>query len=326
MKKTVEVKRILFLFIGSFFLLTLLSIVVPLTYHETRWDIGWDNVPDDIRSNYAKFRCMTTAENGDLWAGNDNGVVHISGQTWETFSSRLLHHIRDIEVAPNGNVWVLTERNEVLRYSDYAWDQMPVVTALQDITITRDGTVWGAALNGLVQFNGTAWQSVNPLQNVANHEYGICALDAPADGSLWLGECSSDFILTHMADSQIQSSEPAGGVGFITKINAYDSNRVWLYSMGIKAGVNAIGYYEHEQWHIYGPTRLKFAGIDIDFVTDLSADPSGKAWIATPKGVCLFNGQFCANYLKGEPIYSVATAPDGSVWVGLENQIVKLSR
>jgi ligand-binding sensor domain-containing protein len=326
MKQTMSTKSILLQFVGFFFLLAILSIVVPLTYHETRWDISWDNVPEDIRSNYAKFRCLAVAENGDLWAGNDNGVVHINGQTWDTYSSRLLHHIRDIEVAPNGEVWVLTERNDVLRYSDKAWDQMPGVTALQDISITRDGTVWGAALNGLVQFDGTTWQSVNHSQNTTNRDDGICALDASSDGSMWLGDCSYDFILTQIDDKQTKTSKPADGVGFITKINTYDSNRVWLYSIGAKAGVNAIGYYENEQWHIYGPTRLKFAGIDIDFVTDLSADSNGKAWIATPKGVCLFNGQFCANYLKGESIYSVAVAPDGSVWVGSENQIVKLSR
>ena len=326
MKKYNELKPILILFIICIVLLTTLSIFVPLSYHETRWSISWENVPEDIRSNYAKFRCMTTAENGDLWAGNDNGVVHISGQTWETFSSRTLHHIRDIEAAPNGEVWVLTERNNVLNYNGMTWNQIPVITTLQDITITTDGTIWGATPAGLVQFDGKEWQPVNLQQNSPDKSDSICALDASPDGSIWTGDCTTDFILTHLDQDQIEFSKPIDGVGFITRIDANAVNRVWLYSMGNKSGVTALGYYDNEQWHLYGPSRLKFAGIDITFVNDLSADSNGKAWIATPKGVCLFNGQFCAKYLKGESLYSVATAPDGSVWMGLENQIVKLWR
>jgi hypothetical protein len=322
MKKTIDLKSILVQLIVCTLLLTVLAMVVPLVYHETRWDISWDNVPDDIRSNYAKFRCMTVAGNGDLWAGNDNGVVHISGQTWNTFSSRILHHIRDIEVAPNGEVWVLTDRSDVLRYDGQDWQQMPSITGIREIAITSTGEVLGIVSNGPVQYDGENWQ---PMSLPINQTQ-ICAISSASDGTIWAADCSPDFVLFHISNNQAVQSAPAKDAGYITKIDAAATTPIWTYSMGMKGGVNSVDYYQNEQWNIVSASKLILPWIGIDFIYDLSADPNGNAWVATPTGVCRFNKHYCVYYLKGESIYSVATAPDGSVWLGLENQIVKLSR
>jgi hypothetical protein len=66
MRKITDLHKIIFEYLFFYLLLSLFAFTVPLLYHEIRWDIPWDNVPDDIRSNYAKFRCMTVAKNGDL--------------------------------------------------------------------------------------------------------------------------------------------------------------------------------------------------------------------------------------------------------------------
>ncbi|MBI9052139.1 MAG: hypothetical protein JEZ00_22175 [Anaerolineaceae bacterium] len=319
-------KKNLLLFVAIVLILSAISSVVPLLYLETRWQIDWENVPVDISTSNAKFRCMTVAENGDLWAGNDNGVVHISGQTWETYASRILHHIRDIEVAPDGQVWVITEKNDVLRFDGQSWERMPGTTVLNDIAITPDGTVWGATSNGLVEFDGKIWQPSTFDITDPDKNTNICAVASAPDGSLWAGGCSADFILFNIENDQVRKTDPTEGIGFITRISANALNQIWLYSMGVKSGINTAGYYENDQWHLASPSHLNRPGIGIDSVYDLSADDQGIAWIAKPNGLCRYNGYVCINYLKGESIYSVATAPDGSIWLGLENEIVQLSQ
>ena len=318
--------NILLQFIACAFLLAFLSIVVPLNYHETRWIINWENVPEDLRSNYAKFHCLTVAENGDLWAGNDNGVVHISGQTWETYSSRVLHHIRDIEVAPNGEVWVLTERNDVLRFDGQNWQHFSNIYAPYDIAITSDGTVWGVDHTGLFHFNNGEWEPDKLSIVGMDIKDTLWTIDVAPDDSLWLGGYSAgETKLFHIKNNEVIFSDAIDIVGGIKKIRVNSLGQLWIYSMGYKSTICTFGYYENGKIHdLHFPYR--FWRNLAEFSYDFAPANQGITWIATHNGLCRFNGYYCINYLQGESVYSVAASPDGNIWLGLENQIVKLGR
>jgi ligand-binding sensor domain-containing protein len=325
MKKNNIGRSILGQFIFCTFLLVFLAIIVPLPNHETRWTFNWENIPEENRRDFVPFKCMTIAENGDLWAGNANGVVHISGQTVETYSSSILHDIWDIEVDQNGNVWVTTWKSGVLRFDGNNWQQIPG-NELHEITITTDNTIWGIDNKNLYFFDGKQWVQKKLTTNKAAEELHICGITSDTSGGLWAGGCPSDIVLFHITKDKVEQSTLIYGISLIGKVETYNGNPVWLLNMGMKAGITYFGYFQDGKWILIDNSQLYSPWINISYITDLSADPLGNAWITTLNGVCRFNGHFCINYLKGEPVYSVATAPDGSVWLGLENQIVRLSR
>jgi hypothetical protein len=159
---------------------------------------------------------MAAAPDGEVWMATAgfrliSGLMHYDGVTLHTVqigqiadyqdedpvTSPVPLSVCDIEVAPNGDVWVagfmgFTEQTYkpvvLARFDGEAWtlyDWPPAVPSeqgedllLSDMAVGPDGVVWFASGDGLRTFDGTDW-----IAHIEGEP--VYAVDVAPDGTVW---------------------------------------------------------------------------------------------------------------------------------------------
>ncbi len=131
----------------------------------------------------------------DYWFGTSGtGVVHYRVDTkvttiYDTHNSALLHDvINDIAIAPNGDVWVATNRG-ASKFSGGNWQNYTEIEGLIDknvnaIDISAAGVVWFGTNQGLSRYENGVWTSYTKAEGLPHNQIKALAVDA--DGTLWL--------------------------------------------------------------------------------------------------------------------------------------------
>ncbi|HET7090935.1 MAG TPA: hypothetical protein VFL17_20075, partial [Anaerolineae bacterium] len=86
---------------------------------------------------------LRTGPDGSLWGIEDAArLAHFDGQTWQAFSDAPFRQINGFAIAPNGVVWVATERG-LLQFDGTVWLQdTSASNSITQITFAPDGSMW----------------------------------------------------------------------------------------------------------------------------------------------------------------------------------------
>jgi ligand-binding sensor domain-containing protein len=161
--------------------------------------------------SYSQERIFTIARDHDgvLWFGAEYGLHTFDGTTWTALH---LHGglpfdafgVRDIEVGPDGDVWVCTQAG-LARRNGASWDfHTPANSGLlgewvRSVTIRDDGLVGVASFNffpnvgGVNTFDGTKWVGYTTANSPLTH-FQCEAVQFDADGDLWASAMSEGVV------------------------------------------------------------------------------------------------------------------------------------
>ena len=117
---------------------------------------------------------VTTAPDGSVWAGTDNGVAHFDGQVWQMYrpidGGIALSDVRSIAVSQDGTVWIGTYDYEyggrVARFDHGSWqvygqeEGLTADDAVFALAVTSDDTVLAGTYTGLFEFDGSNWRLI----------------------------------------------------------------------------------------------------------------------------------------------------------------------
>jgi diguanylate cyclase (GGDEF)-like protein len=194
--------------------------------------------------------------------------------------------------------------------------------SVHSIAQTSNGFLWLGTEEGLVRFDGTAFEVYNRrLVRGLPSDY-IGALLADHDGSLWIG---TDSGLTHYTGFAT-SGTATGGLGqegtfvsfaardglagdIVTSLAQTADGALWV---GTNRGLNRIKNGKIEAWK-------KKDGLADDEVQALATDLKGALWIGTTRGLSQFDGAHFRNWTASDgfpagSISAIALDSDGSIW------------
>jgi ligand-binding sensor domain-containing protein len=245
-----------------------------------------------------------------------------------------LDYQMDVEVAPDGDVWVATNE-DVHRFSGpepthtiyKTEDGLPDYTA-RVVTIGPDGTVWVGTNKGAARFDGQAWTPYTTTVGLADGTVDDIAIDAA--GTLWFSthygistfSPGRDAWLTNAIDFEVVRHWPVG-----TPIEATPGGSLWFFPY------DEVYQLEPAKMHGNSPvgasdlrrvegfpamTNIRGATMGNGLLWVFGWGEKGPALVrfnpATGQGAVYDHGT-TGGAMFGGAITDVAVAPDGSVWL-----------
>ena len=234
----------------------------------------------------ASITALAEDHSGRLWVGTDEGLASISpGRD----AARVLKHdpgnrrslaadfVRRIQVAPDGQVWVLTERayeSNLHRLADDGVQRIPIPHT-RAFHVGPPGELW-------LDRTGPAPRDLATAPDTGRSPLVATAFLEDAGGRLWIGTYNGLWLRPAGADAVLPvssgRSERSGGLtSEVTAIAQDRAGAVWVGTYG--------GVLRHD------PNRKEFEHIghqpgdpdtlSSNAVSSIYQDPSGRLWVGT---------------------------------------------
>ena len=180
---------------------------------------------------------------------------------------------------------------------------------LNDIAMTRDGSMWIGTYGGLFRFNGSRFTLIDNLKNVRS----IQSLYVDEDDRLWAGTQDSGVTLMNI-DMSFQTIDMSNGLPTNSvKCISRDSNG--LYYFGTTGGL-VTARYENDK------VVIDKINTKIGNIRDLSPDNSGHMIVMSNLGEvsCFDNGEPIAKLnLKNAVAKGIRHDPENNLYIGLDS-------
>ena len=221
----------------------------------------------------------------------------------------------------------LDPKERITQYRHTAWrvQEGAFESAANAVTQTPDGYIWIATDTGLLRFDGVRFLPWAPPADNRLSGTAIVSLLAASDGTLWIGtptgllSWKTDHLEEHVA-------------GRIAAIVEDHRRRIWVarsrmmreHDLGVRSALSG-GLCQVVGDH---PGCI---GSDDDMrlltANALSADAAGALWIGAPNQLMRWHDGSFDTYLREQldghtlaSVYSIAAAPDGSVWAAIPRE------
>jgi hypothetical protein len=187
-------------------------------------------------------------------------------------------------------------------------------TEVTDVAVTTEGEVWAATPMGLARLRGDGWKKVW-VKALAGAE--VRRLAAGLNGDLWVGGSTGISLLRG---------------GRWRHWWGFDSPTRWIHALAPDAqgGVWAVMSHEgdlgtRDVWHLVRNSWKWWEVSQGRDATAIALDGDGRAYVAHDGIlVCLEGDDWRPVDLGGAHVLHVNGAPDGSVWVGTDEEAVVL--
>lgn len=239
----------------------------------------------------------TLAIDGDVvWAGGLQGLqkTNIISAQVQTFEPPWANtSIRDVEVASDGSVWVLSS-DEVAEFDGSVWitHTIPITGAFFDLAIDQQSNaIWvggGQTLQGQVaQFNGTTWSVVESFPAL------VTALAVGNQGDVWAGTWSEGVFRQGPGEWTNYVLEDGLASDYIYSIQPTD-DAVWFGTRPYFAGqgyAGGLSRYDLQatSWtnytNIHGLPIDELGDVATDDIFSVNVDEHGFAWVGTSQGL-----------------------------------------
>ena len=186
---------------------------------------------------------------GGIWVAHFQGVSHYADGQWTTYGPENLASgesanelVYDVEVAPDGKVWVVTSRS-VASFENDTWTIFQEGQGFSEsrffnaLTLDARGRPWAAHSSGVDIFENNAWQSFESTDYNTPESIGI-----DAKGQAWLGTLTSGaYLFDGNTWTQYDRASERLRSDHIRSISADSGGRVWLgttHGLTVFDGVN----------------------------------------------------------------------------------------
>ena len=281
-----------------------------LKFDGSNWSIFTqeDGLPD------SSIVCIALSQSGNVWAGTSKGIGFYDGTLWKTYTSAdglLDNNIKQIVSSPDGKIYVLSESGincfDGVSWSDKTTASFKIATV--SITVDNNGKLWTGYTN---RYNYTGYDTLNLISddtdiscasNFRGMRQTINSIAVGPDNSIWVGVFGNITGSAHTTEIRSKIFKMSGNTIYDESIGFIDA--YGLYSEGFIQGV----------------------------VTDIKFDQNNSSWISLKKcfswgndGMYYFGGGVMKDMeqqfkftkensgLLDNDVYSLAPAPDGSIW------------
>lgn len=254
--------------------------------------IRFDNYTIEEGLSQSSVNCMLQDNKGFMWLGTQEGLNKFDGYSFQVFK----HDPEDQRSLSNSFI----------------------KTIVQD----ANGIIWIGTETGGVNFFNPRNRRFTRLTGHDILEKGqIKTLAIDEDQNLWIGAENGGLLKFNTGDSSIIEFDNAQG------FNASTVNKITINKRGdVLVGSHGSGLFvlqknrqSFKNFRADGNTDA----ISGDFINDIYQDVSNRTWIATEKGISLFDGNGFKNYgtqdgLTDENVRIVFSDSSGILWCGYE--------
>lgn len=192
----------------------------------------------------------------------------------------------------------------------YNSDNGLVGGCLNDIAMTRDGSMWIATYGGLFRFNGSKFVLIDNLSSVRS----VQTLFVDEDDRLWAGTQDAGFTLLNIDMSWVTHDMNTGLPSNSVKCISRDSNG--YYYFGTTSGL-VYGEYDN------GDVNILKVDIKAGNIRDLSPDGEGHMIVMDNLGKisCYENGELKASLdFEEYSAKGIRLNPDGDIYIGTNSE------
>lgn len=230
--------------------------------------------------------------------------------------------VTEIKLAPDGGVWALSPKGQDLaRFAPESgtWTHYLITGTLPHVStigLASNGMLWAAGEKGLWAFDGTAWaMDTSGVGEVITDAWD---LEPAPDGSLWI---VANYRLTHYDPMAAKWTTYGAGTELngrkVADVAVSPEGEVWAVADDSLYGFRMGSYTSDRPFAIARNSGARF----------VSAAPDGTVWFADKDNLTRFDPQTTQQIdwssrwwgndpNKTESAMALATAPDGSAWVG----------
>jgi ligand-binding sensor domain-containing protein len=218
--------------------------------------------------------------NGHLWIGEYGELKWFDGDLWQSFTPHQLEDVSiyGIEFDPENVQWLVTDSG-VIRYDPatiewtaYTESDHPILEGVAASLVASDGTIWLGGTEGLIRFDGSAWEVPDASGTAPVWVDDIA--EAP-DGSLWV-TAEGDL---YQLDGEQWSRFTWPGSGWIESVAVAPDGTVW-------AGYDGLGRFDPATgaWQPFTTDD----GLVHQEVRSIHVTPDGVVWVGTRGGIGRF--------------------------------------
>lgn len=269
-----------------------------------------------------RVHCILEREDGSVWLGtNENGILQLVQSSTQQISQAdglIDSHVTALSEDREGNVWVASnaglQRYGGGRFSNYSLPEMVDFKGAKKLLHATNGDLWiGTWGNGLYRFDGHEYHNYT-AENGLSHN-NVLGITEDSNGQVWIAtniglsrfNAATENFTTWFEDDGLPQN-------VLISIHADNDGNVWLGTFS--SGLVRFDGTTFTQW-------TTEQGLINNAVWDIEIDRMQRVWCATDGGFSMFNGSSFENYssANGLPLDAgllVKQAPDGTMWLGLD--------
>jgi ligand-binding sensor domain-containing protein/anti-sigma regulatory factor (Ser/Thr protein kinase) len=240
-----------------------------------------------LASELKTIRTVSCARDGSVWAGTENGLLHIRDRAVTLFTSRdglADNWISAITEGPDGSIWIGTHAGFSRCRTDGSFETYRSSNGLSHSTVLslsfdREGSLWVGTKNGLDQFTDANVVPYTTAQGMPSNDAGPVIEDAA--GRLWVGTLGAGLGEFDGKRFHVFTTREGLSDNVVLSLENGRDGDLWV---GTKHGVTRI-HGDHVVAR-YG----RQDGLSGDEARAIFFDPEGTLWVGTESGLDFFNG------------------------------------
>ncbi len=267
---------------------------------------------------------------GRFWIGTDKGLFHFDGQTFtnvsNTYSIAQSPIIHSCYADNQGNIWVGSNQGAFYfgdkKMSHFTEDNGLTRNNIVDIIQDGNGNIWLATDSGGINiFDGneiTRFTGSDDLEE----GLGINSLYRDATNHIWIGMGNQGIYLWHPTDSVFTNLRERNQDGLESdNIKTIFQDSWGDYWFGTSGGGLSKYYFSDQQFTNYS----EIDGLNDKEVYAISRDTSGRLWLATSRGVSIYDKKtfypYSENYdFVNVKVRTIFADRQGRIWIGTEGK------
>jgi len=225
---------------------------------------------------YSSPEGIACGADGSIWVAHFQGVSRYSNGEWKTFGSENLASgdsanelVYDVEVAPDGKVWVVTSRS-VASFENETWTVHQEGQGFSSsrffnaLALDANGRPWAAHSNGMDVFENGAWISIEQTDYTSPESLAV-----DAKGQVWFGTLSDGaYLFDGGTWTQFDKSSEKLLSNHVTALSSDSGGRVWL---GTTHGLTV---FDGANWQSFLMSNSGLGDNDIEFIVVTNDGPA----------------------------------------------------
>jgi signal transduction histidine kinase/ligand-binding sensor domain-containing protein len=274
-------------------------------------------------------RALAETPDGFLWIGTGDELVRFDGSTFARIreisgTSLPTAPVYGLVSAQDGALWIgfgspggvaRIVRNEATAFADDSGIRGTSVTAL---TQAANGSIWAGTRSGLFEYQSGSWRKFGPADGLPGGV--VFSTYEDRSGALWVGTAEGVY---RRSKNMSRFEEILSGPRFAPRFGEDGMGGVWI--------TDASHGFSRLDRRIATPTGSVGTGYQ------LIGDPGGQIWVGTLDQGLWRVGRGTGDDVKVERLTSrdglssdavtaLFVARDGSLWVGTQNGLHRLTR